>query len=821
MSLALFRILRLATPTAVVATILFISYVVMICDSRYFYKSDNNPLDALCHPIYGSIFPESTHQGFPMWPSAILLTIFLLLIPIFIMVFPNSVAVTPLNHHPGDGLLKGRKVQASRFEKLCVILTKGDPVIWFWALILILGPITIVLLVVSTDESDNNGLDLWIRRFANVTGYCATISLSFFMVPVAKQSPLLVAIGWSPIHALGLHVWAGRICWVMTSIHAILYILKFGFYPRHDKDTDTEDTGRFIWSDVAIALFPMGGCWAPESLWAFKEDSHCYRQWRNFTGVISALSLFLLIMTSWNKVRRWNYRFFYVSHIIFGSMMLLFAILHFYWIAIYVVPGLIYYLACSTPIVVQQFANYFLDRGTILKRTRIISKSNGCLEMVFATTSMRHGYVIAPAYVRICVPEISIMWHPFTIPHTTTIEGGSDREELKLLIRRYGYFTTALYKRLQQESTGPPTILVDGYYQGSDWATSALKHDTVLLVAGGIGVTPMLPLLELLYRHIRDAAEESLQRTTNVFFHWYCRDEGLIRHVLKEYLIPLLQDLDADEVAPTTCHFHIMVHFTAREVDDQEPFLVIENDEKCAMITTSATFPSETESETKIFDELFEDDPNEKPHGCNPILEDPTKDLILDYVSKNSTKGVSIKAASFSYLNDSRITIYMGLVAFVLAYTLFMYWYITEVREHTSRIFFRGYSMYALILLLLLASVAIEFYRRGSVIVEGDSYTPVIEEKFDSEANSHHKLPELPLYGRFGYNASIYFDVRNGRPLIHDIVRPAVEAELPGAFYCGPQKLLNTIQKMIASERRKVKGRLAPKCCTYQEHFEM
>merc|ERR1711862_734189 len=82
-------------------------------------------------------------------------------------------------------------------------------------------------------------------------------------------------------------------------------------------------------------------------------------------------------------------------------------------------------------------------------------------------------------------------------------------------------------------------------------------------------------------------------------------------------------------------------------------------------------------------------------------------------------------------------------------------------------------------------------------------------------------LQQFPIEGHSGVNSSLYFDISNGRPFTNDIIKPIVEAELPGAFYCGPHSLIKAVQKEINSERTRVRGRMAPKCTIYQEHFEM
>merc|ERR1740124_844603 len=87
------------TTLAVCCTLFVFCLVVMVCDSYYFYRSDDNPTNGFCLPIYEKIFPSKHHKGFPMWPSTIILSILLLLLPSFILLVPMSVVVkNPLLH---------------------------------------------------------------------------------------------------------------------------------------------------------------------------------------------------------------------------------------------------------------------------------------------------------------------------------------------------------------------------------------------------------------------------------------------------------------------------------------------------------------------------------------------------------------------------------------------------------------------------------------------------------------------------------------------------------------------------------------------------
>lgn len=873
--------IKYTTPVLVSALLLFFSTVIFLCDSVYFYRSPDNPTNGFCFPIYNNLFVDgSHHKGYRIWPASTILILILLVVPCLMLLVGGSTAVATAT----AGKQQQRSVSktsttastsSSWFNKIPALpqlfqrIRGGDPSIRFWAMVLLVLPMIIVLYVQVRQPPNKDAvaagstMTIWIRKLANPTGYCATISLALFLVPVSKQSPLLAAIGggWSPIQALGLHIWAGRLCLIMSIVHSLLYMTDYGlnFYKTNQET--------FL-QNIYVGMMPNPQtCWKVESVWAFEKRPHCYREWRNFTGFVSLTALILLTATSWNWVRRWNYRFFYVSHLLFGGTMLLFAIFHFYWIAVFLLPGILYYLACSMPFVVQQAAQWGLDGGTSLRSARILAKSNGCMELVFAGQQTQQEKVAAPAYIRICVPEISMMWHPFTIPHALSIDaaagvvannnnnGGDGNHdegrnpELKLLLRRYGYFTTKLYKRLSNgDPTKPPTILVDGYYHGPDWLNSALRHDTILLVSGGIGVTPMLTLLQLLFDATKQNNGDSPNGTTNlVCFHWYCRDEGLIRHVLQHYLSFLF--VDNNDEATSSCRFEINIHFTAGEADDTKPFLIQPETLDETTAASSVATANKNETDWLDDDESFQDEPAVTPSTTTPI-EDPPKDIVLSY--GNNSKGVSMEPAYFSATSPASrsrfATILPGVLGFIASYAMFLQWHLTKVRELTNRIFFRGYSLYACIVVLFGTSVMMEVIRRClarrqaaskhymmvmsaplSDIMNNNDDDEIDDDKDDVEAHTSNttarEFPQLPFERRLSTDATksfIHVDVTNGRPFVNDVIRPIVEATLPGAFYCGPSKLLHAIQNEIKTERGgRCRGSVVAPCSVYQEHFEM
>ena len=76
----------------------------------------------------------------------------------------------------------------------------------------------------------------------------------------------------------------------------------------------------------------------------------------------SLVALLLLVVTSANIIQRCFYICFYVSHIVTGAFMLLFGIVHIFWMVVYLMPGLIYWFIFFVPTLMEHAANHWLDK---------------------------------------------------------------------------------------------------------------------------------------------------------------------------------------------------------------------------------------------------------------------------------------------------------------------------------------------------------------------------------------------------------------------------------------------------------------------------
>lgn len=291
--------------------------------------------------------------------------------------------------------------------------------------------------------------------------------MSFYNLPLlwvlaGRNDVLLWLTGWSYASASLFHRWVARIATVQAIVHSAAY----------------------TWLEREYLAA------------SFKE-----RYWS--TGVFATVAMSLLLPLSIRQLREKAYEVFLLIHI---ALALATLVLLFYHVEIFGTDYNGYLWACV--------ALWAFDRVLRILRIALLSRranahitNDGALvRLTLAVPSSSVAKPHAGAYYFLYRPRSLAPWenHPFTVAAWT---GG----ELTFLFRAHGKGTHAL-------AAGPTTLLVEGPY-GSKHHLGGF--DRVLLVAGGSGVSAILPY----------AAE--LERATIV---WAVRErefaDGVLAHEL-------------------------------------------------------------------------------------------------------------------------------------------------------------------------------------------------------------------------------------------------------------------------------------------------
>ena len=861
---------------------------------------------------------------------------------------------------------------------------RGDPNLHGWTMLTVLLPCLVVTLVpqlLTTQTTWDNlterhGSAEWQERLyvlASVTGDTAVLALTLFLVPVAKHSPLLSVFQLSFSQALVFHKVAGWISLVFTILHGGLFLISYGFPlldGRNDSFDNDDDLDKSWWVKMFENVIPPPRCFTWEALWFHDTDfggrmqnstttgnatrrlhhclgsngtmSHhfsyhgpghyeCNHFYFNFTGFLSMMAFWVLAVCSLPAVRRRAYRVFYTVHIPAAWIMLLGAMAHITYVSLFLVPNIIYYLAPTVSVWMQQFLaarqqNQRTKGGKRLVPLRSVTEianSNGCFLLRLSapepagptsrsgsTTTVGEPHV--GAVCKICLPELSAIWHPFsTWPDAET-------GDWLVLIRSTGPFTQALVRRLrdaarvpaeqlppptatttttcadhhqddlqdellpeeqQQEpfgntttttttdrppppATSLPCILVDGFYPSEyRWYAQSLQHhDSILCVAGGVGIAPFLPWLSHLVDTLSPNNNTNDVGLKHVTLHWYCREPGLARFVCRQFLPWFWKgaEITTHRQPPWEVHHHDDNDDDDNEADLPESQEEEEGEPRSSSLGTQRPITTTTldlcihitsarPSDSSTTDDLLasflpterSSSPQEAAAGATEAFcdEDDSqfRDRAMDYTrSSGGEEGPSLWHKAYVAptkdwsQNLYRLLWLTGLLA-VCAMTSWWYYNFEMSSRHRrgNSILIRFHMVVLILVNCASFAVALIWLGKKGYLMEGPSSSP---------SASHEPIPEDEPLDEVDSETTEEMEftrrvvrkrvcVSMGRPEVEDVVRSVSTAHCPGAILCGPQRLRTTVRNAIRRARRKTTmgqgGSTTTPCAFYDEQSDL
>jgi len=303
-------------------------------------------------------------------------------------------------------------------------------------------------------------------RWPRTMGHLTTLSMSLLTFPVTRNGPLTAAFGIPYERLIKFHRLLGRICWTAVTIHMVLWQIKWL------KDGN-------LWMNVFTLT----------NLTTSPTVTHP----NNFTIPLAEFAWLLLTIAIIiaGALRRRSYELFQYTHI---------AVLFFFLVGL-----------------VHAWAHWYYTAGGLLlwawdKTLRLINSSRK-VEVV----SISHAAgitkleLLAPSFARnykpgqyafLCIPAIdSLQYHPFSITNRLDnhVNDGHNNEDIFVFhIMNHGpkTWTGGLTELALSHSihnhTEPIGISMDGTYGNlGDYH----KQDTVIFIAGGIGITPLASVL--------------------------------------------------------------------------------------------------------------------------------------------------------------------------------------------------------------------------------------------------------------------------------------------------------------------------------------
>ncbi|KAH0766324.1 hypothetical protein KY285_002195 [Solanum tuberosum] len=305
-----------------------------------------------------------------------------------------------------------------------------------------------------TTYAATKGVEVWqarIDRLALVIGLTGNICLTFLFYPVSRGSSILPLLGLTSEGSIKYHIWLGHMAMTLFTIHGLLFILFWAVSGRlHEMLT-----------------------WDPHYI-------------SNVPGELGLLVGLILWATTFPAIRRRMFELFFYTHYLY-ILFMVFYLLHtgmFY--ACIMLPGFFLFL-------IDRYLRFLQSK----QKVRLISARVLTCETVELNFSKISGLEYSPTSIMFLnVPSISkLQWHPFTVTSNSNLES----ETISVVIKCEGSWTKKLYSVMSlPSSVDRLDVSVEGPYGPA--STHFLRHDTLVLISGGSGITPFISIIrELIY----------------------------------------------------------------------------------------------------------------------------------------------------------------------------------------------------------------------------------------------------------------------------------------------------------------------------------
>ncbi|CAI9101450.1 OLC1v1038780C1 [Oldenlandia corymbosa var. corymbosa] len=331
-------------------------------------------------------------------------------------------------------------------------------------------------------------------------GFIGLMCLAFLFLPVSRGSVLLRFIHIPFEHATRYHVWLGHLTMILFTLHGLFYVIAWAMEGHLIHELTN-------WKNVGVANLP---------------------------GVISLLAGLLMWVTSLPGVRRINFELFFYTHQLY-VVFVVFLALH--------VGDFIFTMAGAGIFLfmLDRFLRFCQSRRTV----DIISAKSfpcGTVELVLSKPANLHYNALGWVFLQ--VRELSwLQWHPFSVS-SSPMDG---KNHLAILIKVLGGWTGKLKEQIlkicedgPQTQLSQPQLKISASVEGPYGHESPyhLTYENLILVAGGIGISPFLAILSDVLHHIR---EQKPCLPKNILIVWAVKTSDEL---------PLLQTVDMESICP-------------------------------------------------------------------------------------------------------------------------------------------------------------------------------------------------------------------------------------------------------------------------------
>jgi NAD(P)H-flavin reductase len=234
-------------------------------------------------------------------------------------------------------------------------------------------------------------------------------------------------------------------------------------------------------------------------------------------GIIAFSLLSIIVTTALETVRRWSYRAFFILHLFIGVALMPLLFLHAKPLHIYTSEALALFVVdiiCRKLDTVTGFSTITPIPNTKLLQLKIPVPPSKIAR--FRAAPGQHVYLSIPAESTPAKNPASIhdlLFNPFTI---ADVSGNS----VTLVLRALHGPTTKAISTLANLRKAKPPINIEGPYGSSRrFPNLASKYDRILLVAGGVGATFIVPI----YKDLREQMDAEPRSPDRMTFTWSMR----------------------------------------------------------------------------------------------------------------------------------------------------------------------------------------------------------------------------------------------------------------------------------------------------------
>ncbi|WCJ41922.1 ferric reduction oxidase 6 [Euphorbia peplus] len=333
--------------------------------------------------------------------------------------------------------------------------------------------------------------------------------LVFLFFPVARGSVLLRLIDIPFEHAIRYHVWLGHLMLLVFTVHGICFFTGWTL-------SGTLRNELLDWKEAGI---------------------------QNFAGLMALSTGIVIWVTSLGFVRKWSFELFYYTHHLYVVFIVLFAVhVGDYYVSMPAAGIFLFML--------DRFLRFCQSRNAVdVVSARFFSC--GAVELVISKP--KNLSYNALSFIFIKIQEISwLQWHPFSVS-SSPLDG---KYHLSILIKSLGSWTQELNKTIKNiseddEKSSKLKAFVEGPY--GHQVPYHLKYENLILVAGGIGISPFLAILSDILHRVKG---QKLCIPKNILVIWAVKTSNEI---------PLLSTISLDSSFSLKLDLQIHIYVTRQE----------------------------------------------------------------------------------------------------------------------------------------------------------------------------------------------------------------------------------------------------------------